>query len=322
VEDVNASLMSLDPPEHSAQRRMVISEFTIRRAQELRPRVQKIVDDHVTAMLDGEKPVDLVQALSLPVTSLVISELLGVPFDDHELFQSASRAMASRDSTPDQRFEADGVLRRYLSDLVAAKEKEADPGDHLIGRVIVKNRDSGVLRHEDIAAMCLSLLLAGHETTSNVISLGTVLLLENPDQLATIRADPTRTAGAVAEILRHTSVIDPSSLRVALADIEVGDMVVSKGDGVVLSAAAANWDDSVFAQPEKLDFDRDARRHLAFGYGIHRCIGENLARVELEVVFNTLFARVPGLRLAAPVEELSYKDGALIYGLHALPVTW
>ena len=327
VDDVNASLMSLDPPEHTAQRRMVTREFTLRRAQELRPHIQKIVDDHLTTMLDGDRPADLVQALSLPVTSLVICELLGVPYSDRQLFQSASKVMASRDSTPDQRYEADGILRGYLSDLVAAKEKEAEetgavPGDHLLGRVIAKNREKRVLRQEDIAAMCLSLLLAGHETTANVISLGTVLLLENPEQLAAIRADPARTPGAVEEILRYTSIIDPSSLRVALADIEVGDMVVKKDDAVVVSAAAANWDDSVFAQPEKLDFDRDAQRQLAFGYGIHRCIGENLARVELEIVFNTLFARVPGLRLAAPVEQLSFKDGAIIYGIHALPVTW
>lgn len=327
VETINASLMSLDPPEHTAQRRMVIPEFTVKRAQELRPGVQKIVDDHITTMLDGDRPADLVQALSLPVTSLVICELLGVPYRDRQLFQSASKVMANPNSTPDQRYEADTTLRAYLSDLVAAKEKEAEeagaaPGDHLLGRVIAKNREKRVLRQEDIAAMCLSLLLAGHETTANVISLGTVLLLENPEQLAAIRADPARTPGAVEEILRHTTIIDPSSLRVALADIETGDMVVKKGDAVVVSAAAANWDDSVFAQPEKLDFDRDARRHLAFGYGIHQCIGQNLARVELEIVFNTLFARIPGLRLAAPVEELSFKDGALIYGIHTLPVTW
>jgi cytochrome P450 len=327
VDDINASLMSLDPPEHTAQRRMVIREFTARRAHELRPHIQTIVDDHVTTMLAGDRPADLVQALALPVTSLVICELLGVPYRDRQLFQSASKVMASRHSTPDQRYEADGTLRGYLSDLVAAKEKEAEetgaaPGDHLIGRVIARNKEERVLRQEDIAAMCLSLLLAGHETTANVISLGTVLLLDHPDQLAAIRADPARTRGAVEEILRHTSIIDPSALRVALADIEVGDMMVKKGDAVVLSSAAANWDDSVFAQPDKLDFDRDARRHLAFGYGIHRCIGENLARVELEIVFNTLFARVPGLRLATPVEELSFKDGALIYGIHTLPVTW
>lgn len=327
VVDVNASLMSLDPPEHTVLTRMVIPEFTHKRTQELRPRVQKIVDEHIAMMLDGDRPTDLVEALGRPVTSQVICEVLGVPYQDRELFQSTSKVMASRHSSSSERYEADAMLRGYLSDLVAARAKEAEqpgavPGDHLIGRVIAKNKEKRVLREEDIAALCLSLLSAGHETTANVISLGTVLLLEHPEQLATIRADPARTAGAVEEILRHTSITDPSGLRVALADIEVGDMVVKAGDGVVVSTAAANWDDGVFAQPENLDFDRDARQQLAFGHGIHRCIAQNLARVELEIVFTTLFARIPGLRLAAPVEELSFKEGALLYGIHTLPVTW
>ncbi|WP_245614252.1 cytochrome P450 [Actinokineospora inagensis] len=326
VEDVNASLMSLDPPEHTLLTRMVIPEFTHKRTQELRPRVQKIVDDHITTMLTGDRPTDLVDALCRPITSQVICEVIGVPYHDRELFQSTSKVMASRNSSSPERYAADAMLRDYLRDLVAAKAKEAEsgaaPGDHLIGRVIAKNQKQRVLRQEDIAALCLALLSAGHETTANVISLGTVLLLENPEQLAAIRADPARTPGAVEEILRHTSITDPSGLRVALADIEVGDMVVKEGDAVVVSTAAANWDDSVFAEPEKLDFDRDARHQLAFGHGIHRCIAQNLARVELEIVFNTLFARVPSLRLAAPVEELSFKDGALLYGIHTLPVTW
>jgi cytochrome P450 len=327
VVEVNASLMSLDPPEHTVLSRMVIPEFTHKRTQELRPRVQKIVDDHITIMLNGDRPADLVEAFGRPVTSQVICEFIGVPYHDRELFQSTSKVMASRHSSSSERYEADAMLRGYFSDLVAAKAKEAEesgaaPGDHLIGRVIAKNQEKRVLPEEDIAALCLALLSAGHETTANVISLGTVLLLENPEQLAAIRADPARTPGAVEEILRHTSITDPSGLRVALADIEVGDMVVKKGDAVVVSTAAANWDESVFAQPEKLDFDRDERPQLAFGHGIHRCIAQNLARVELEIVFNTLFARVPGLRLAAPVEELSFKDGALLYGIHTLPVTW
>jgi cytochrome P450 len=326
-EDVNASLTALDPPEHTVLSRMVIPEFTHKRTQELRPRVQKIVDDHITIMLNGDRPADLVEALCRPVTSQVICEFLGVPYRDRELFHSVSKVMASRNSSSNERWEWGAKLRGYLSDFVATKAKEAEesgaaPGDHLVGRLIAKNQEKRVLQQEDIAALCLSLLSAGHETTANVISLGTVLLLENPEQLAVIRADPTRTPGAVEEILRHTSITDPSGQRVALADIEVGDMVVKKGDAVVVSTAAANWDDSVFPQPEKLDFDRDARHQLAFGHGIHRCIAQNVARVELEIVFNTLFARVPGLRLAAPVEELSFKDGALLYGIHTLPVTW
>lgn len=326
-EDVNASLMSLDPPEHTVLTRMVIPEFTHKRAQTLRPRVQKIVDEHITTMLNGDRPADLVEALCRPVASQVICEVIGVPYHDRELFHSTSKVMASRTATSNERDEADATLRGYLSDLVEEKAKEAEepgavPGDHLIGRVIAKNQEKRVLGLEDIAALCVSLLSAGHETTANVMSLGTVLLLENPEQLAAIRADPSRTPGAVEEILRHTSITDPSGLRVALADIAVGDMVVKKGDAVVVSTAAANWDDSVFARPEKLDFDRDAGQQLAFGHGIHRCVAQNLARVEIEIVFNTLFARIPGLRLAAPVEELSFKDGALLYGIHTLPVTW
>ncbi|WP_370950048.1 cytochrome P450 [Amycolatopsis sp. cg5] len=321
-EGVNASLMSLDPPEHTVLTRMVIPEFTHKRAQTLRPRIQRIVDENLTRMLDGDRPADLVEVLCRPITSQVICEVIGVPYRDRDIFHATSKVMADRNATSHERDEADATLRNYLSDVVAEKAKEAVPGDHLIGRIMAKNKETGVLSEEDIAALCLSLLTAGHETTANVISLGTVLLLENPEQLAAFRADPARTAGAVEEILRHTTITDPSGLRVALADIEVGDMVVKAGDAVVVSTAAANWDETVFPHPEKLDFDRDARQQLAFGHGIHRCIAQNLARVELEIVFTSLFARIPGLRLAAPVEELSFKDGSLLYGLHALPVTW
>jgi cytochrome P450 len=171
-EDVNASLMSLDPPEHTVLTRMVIPEFTHKRAQKLRPRVQKIVDDHITIMLNGDRPTDLVEALCRPVTSQVICEVIGVPYHDRELFQSTSKVMAGRNSSSDERDEADAVLRTYLSDLVAAKAKEAEepgatPGDHVIGRVIARNQEKRVLQQEDIAALCLSLLTAGHETTAD-----------------------------------------------------------------------------------------------------------------------------------------------------------
>ncbi len=320
----NQVLISMDPPVHTFHRRQVIPEFTVKRVQTMRPRIQQIVDDCIAEILAGPKPVDLVSTLALPVPSLVICELLGVPYADHDFFQANTKVAISRTATPEQRSTSAVELTDYLDALVTAKERE--PGDDLLGRLILKYRATEDLpadeAHRLTVGMARILLVAGHETTANMISLGVTMLLEKPDQLAELKADPTLTPAAVEEMLRHFSIADGVTARVVLEDMEIGGVTLRAGEGVIALNGAANHDGEVFANPGEFDIHRGARHHVAFGYGVHQCIGQNLARVELEIVFNTLFARIPDLRLTVPMAELPFKDDAFVYGLYELPVTW
>jgi cytochrome P450 len=310
-----ASLISMDPPEHGPARRAVVGEFTVKRMAALRPRIQEIVDEHLDAMLAGPKPADLVQALSLPVPSLVICELLGVPYADHEFFQTRSAKLLRRTTPPEERVAAVDELRDYLDALITRKEQE--PGDDLLSRQLGKTPD-----REELVSLGFLLLIAGHETTANMISLGTLALLEHPEALATIREDPAKTPNAVEELLRYFTIAEFAASRVATEDVELGGVLIRKGEGVVALGNTANRDPEAFDHPDELDVNRGARHHVAFGFGAHQCLGQNLARMELQIVFDTLFRRVPGLRLAVPAGELPFKDDANVYGLYELPVTW
>jgi cytochrome P450 len=318
LKQMNLSLISMDPPEHPMHRRLLISEFTMKRMQVLRARIQEIVDERIDALLAADRPADLVTELSMPVPSLVISELLGIPYPDRDFFQPVAMRMVSRDSSPQIRAAAAQELATYLHELVIAKEK--DPTDDLLGRLILKNREDPVMSHDDITNLARLLLIAGHVTTTDMISLGTVALLENPDQLALIREDPDLTGDAVEEALRYFGIADMS--RAILEDIEIGGVVMRKGEGVICAAVAANWDGEVYAHPERFDIRRGGWHHFSFGHGAHQCIGQHLARLELEIVFKTLFSRIPTLRLAAPVDELPFKHDATLYGIYSVPVTW
>jgi cytochrome P450 len=315
------TLISMDAPEHGPARRAVLGEFTVKRLASLRPRIQEIVDHYLDEMLASEtRSADLVAAFAQPVPSLVICEQLGVPYADHEFFQSRSKTLLRTTSTVDEVRAASDELRAYLGKLVT--EKENEPTDDLLGRQIAKHRAEGTEDHDALVSLSVLLLIAGHETTANMISLGTVALLNQPDQITALRADPAKTLGAVEELLRQFTIAEFVTSRIAVADTTIGGVEVKAGEGVVTLGNAANHDPDVFADPERLDISRGARNHVAFGYGAHQCLGQNLARVELQVVFDTLFARAPTLRVAVPVSELDFKDDASIYGLHSLPVTW
>jgi cytochrome P450 len=306
------------PPEHGQARRAVIGEFTVRRIAAMRPRIQQIVDEHLDAILTGPRPVDLVEALCLP--SLVICELLGVTYSDHAIFQARSSEILSRTTSAEQRLSAVEEMLSYLGKLVAAKAKS--PTDDLIGRQIRKQQEVGSVDFEELVGLAFLLLVAGHETTVNMISLGTLALLERPDDVIAIRHDPGKIPGAVKELLRYFTIAEFETSRMAFEDVELGGVLIRAGEGVVTLVNTANRDPAAFERPDELGIERGARHHLAFGYGAHQRLGQNLARSEMQIVFDTLFRRVPGLRLAVPPDELSFKDDASIYGLHALPVTW
>jgi cytochrome P450 len=310
------SLIGMDPPEHGPARRAVVGEFTVRRMAALRPRIQQIVDEHIDAMLAGPCPTDLVKALSLPVPSLVICELLGVPYVDHDFFQQHTANLLRRTTAPEVRENAVNAIRSYIERLVDEKRKA--PGEDLLSRQIAL---PGADR-DDVVSLGFLLLVAGHETTANMISLGVMTLLEEPAQLAALRADPSITPKAVEELLRYFTIAEFATSRVAIEDVEIGGVLVHAGEGVVALGNAANRDPAAFDNGDALDIERGARHHVAFGFGAHQCLGQNLARMELQIVFDTLFQRVPGLRLAATIDDLPFKNDAAIYGLYELPVSW
>lgn len=320
LESMRPVMLAMDPPVHTAQRKMVLAEFTRRQVARLRPGIQTVVTDRIAELEQGGRTADLVADFSVPVTSLVICELLGVPYGDRDFFQARTRALVSVDADPDDRTASHGALTEYFGRLLDAKR--SDPGDDLLSRLVAKNDTEETLDHDELVKMANVLLVGGLETTANMIGLGVVGLLENPGQLDGLRDDPTRWPAAVDELLRFFSIADQVTSRVATADFTIGDVVIRAGEGVIGLSASANHDSSVFDDPGVLDVSRDARHHLAFGKGIHLCIGQNLARLELEVALSTLFERLPGLRLGCAVDELPLTAEGGLHGVRRLPVTW
>ncbi|GLY85514.1 cytochrome P450 [Actinoallomurus iriomotensis] len=320
-EGSSISFILMDDPEHARLRRMVTAPFAIKRVRALRPAVQKIVDGLIDDLLAGPKPADLVEAFALPVPSLVICELLGVPYTDHGFFQSKSSTIIKRDAAPEQRFAASQALSTYLDALMG--DKLDRPGDDLLSGLAERVR-AGELTRGEAAQMGVLLLIAGHETTANMIALGTLALLEHPDQLAILRDTDDRAvvASAVEELLRYLNITHNGRRRVALEDIEIAGRLIRAGEGVILANDVGNRDPRVFPEPDRLDLRRDARRHVAFGFGVHQCLGQPLARLELEVVYGTLYRRVPTLRLATELERVPFKHDGSVYGVYELPVTW
>ncbi|MFD0249563.1 cytochrome P450 [Streptomyces sp. NPDC127113] len=312
------ALLGVDDPEHRAQRRMVIPEFTLKRAAAMRPRIQEIVDERLDAMTARGRSADLVPAFALPVPSMVICALLGVPYADHDFFEEQSRRLL-RGPRPEDTLDARDRLESYLGELVDRKRKE--PGEGLLDDLVRQQLSEGALDRGQLIAFAVILLVAGHETTANMISLGTFTLLRNPGRLAELRADPGLLPGAVEELMRMLSIAD-GLLRTAVEDIEVEGRTIRAGDGVVFATSVINRDETVYPEPDTLDWHRPARHHVAFGFGIHQCLGQNLARAELEIALRSLFERLPELRLAAPAEEIPFKPGDTIQGMLALPVAW
>jgi cytochrome P450 len=316
------SVFTSDGEEHTRFRRMLSKPFTFKRVEGLRPAIQQITDEHIDAMLAGGQPADLVTALALPIPSLVISQLLGVPYGDAEFFQRHANIGLARYATGDDTAKGAAGLSKYLADLVEAKTK--CPAEDAVSDLAERVR-AGELSVREAAQLGTGLLIAGHETTANMIGLGVLALLQNPDQLTVLRDadDPKVIANAVEELLRYLSVIQNGQRRVALEDIEIAGEIIRAGEGIIIDLAPANWDSNAFDEPDRLYLHRsNAGQHVAFGYGRHQCVGQQLARAELQIVFHTLFHRIPTMQLAVPIEEVPLKHDRLAYGVYELPVTW
>ncbi|MBB4891133.1 pentalenic acid synthase [Streptomyces olivoverticillatus] len=319
--DVEIPLIGVDDPRHSRQRRMLIPHFGTKRIAAMRPQIQRIVDGLIDTMLAKGNEAELVSAYALPVPSMVICALLGVPYGDHEFFESRSRALLAA-PTAEEAAEARVELQDYLHRLIDTRQGESGGGlEGILGELVSERLAEGELDRDELVMMALVLLIAGHETTSNMIALGTFTLLEHPDQLEALRAEPALMPGAVEELLRYLSIAD-GLVRVATEDVEIAGRTIRAGEGVLLATSVINRDAGAYERPDALDVRRSARHHVAFGYGVHQCLGQNLARTEMEIALGTLITRIPTLRLAVAPDEIPVKPADTLQGIYALPVAW
>ncbi|MFE0046001.1 cytochrome P450 [Streptomyces albireticuli] len=307
-------LTGIDAPEHTRYRRLLMGKFTVRRMRALTSRVEEITAECLDAMERRGPSVDLVAAFAHPVPALMICELLGVPEADREDFQRTAAGMSDPEATLEQMMESLTSLTERVHALVPAKR--AHPTDDLLSDLTTTD-----LTDEELAGIGSFLLAAGLDTTANMLGLGTFALLRNPLQAAALRAEPELADQAVEELLRYLTITH-TGFRAALEDVELEGQLIRAGETVTLSVQAANRDPERFPDPDVLDLRRSTTGHMAFGHGIHQCLGQQLARVEMRVAFPALFTRFPTLRLACPPEEVPLRTDQSIYGVHRLPVTW
>ncbi|GAA1661597.1 cytochrome P450 [Glycomyces endophyticus] len=305
-----------DPPEHTRLRRKVTGVFTVKRMRELEPRIADIVDARVEALREAGPGADLVREFALPVPALVICEMLGVPYEDRDAFQRNSADMLDLARSVEDRNKSMAELFGYLMQLVPAKR--AEPGEDMLSALAADDEVHDV----EAAGMGLILLVAGHETTANMLALGTMALLEHPDQLARLTGAPVLWPAAVEELLRYLTVAHNGVMRIVKEDAEIDGRRFRAGEHVTVALQAANRDPGKYERPGDLDVERDAQGHMAFGHGLHQCVGQQLARVEMRIGFAKLFAAFPGLRLAVPSEQIPMRSDMAVYGVHTLPVEW
>jgi cytochrome P450 len=321
------SFLRMDPPDHTVYRRLLSKNFMIKRVEALRPAIQDLVDRTIDAMLASpDRRADFVRAVALPVPSTVLSWVLGVPEQDREFFNlTTERAFDSGDGTdPDKlagAVQALQALLGYIDGLVSEREAAQDPGEDILGQLVAACRVGTIPRNQVISAGVL-LTTAGHDTTASMTALGTLTLLQHPDQLDELRRNPELIPDAIEELLRYLTIVHLVVVRVATEDIEIGGSIIPAGEGIIPLNLSANRDDAHFPDPDRFDIHRKARDHFAFGFGMHQCIGQPLARVELHVIFETLLRRVPTLRLAEPIEQVPFKTWSVINGVFQLPVGW
>lgn len=311
-------LMDYDPPEHTQLRQILAPEFTLRRIRRLEPRIVSIVTECLDAMERARPPIDLVAAFADPVPGAVLCELIGVARDDRGDFLRRCQAFLAPDRARQRRAAAGEALSRYLAAMVARRRQ--DPDDSFLGMLVRDHGDE--VTDNELRGVCVLLVLAGLENISGMLSLGTLVLLDHPDQLAAVRDDPEAVDGAVEELLRYLSTPHAPTPRTAIEDVIVGDELIRAGEHVICSIPMANLDTALLAEPHRLDITREPAAHVAFGHGIHHCLGAALARIELRIAYPALLRRFPGLRPAVPEQEVLFRVHAVAYGVDRLPVAW
>lgn len=314
------SLITDDPPEHTRLRRMLTGEFTVRRIRRLQPRIEEIVTQHLDTMQAHGSPVDLVAEFALPIPSLVICELLGVPYDGRGEFQELARGRLDMRRPVEERRKIGEASREMMVELVERQRIEPDEG--MIGMLIREHGDE--LTNEELVSVSDLLLLAGHETTSNMLGVGTLLLLQHPDQTALLR--DTEDGGlidqAIEELMRYLSIVHGVLPRYAKQDVEIGGQLIKAGEMALCSLPAANRDPALTEDADRFDIGRKQTSHVAFGHGIHHCLGAPLARMEMRIAYPALLRRFPTLRSVRPVDEVAFRHFSVVYGVESLPVAW
>ncbi|EHY88333.1 cytochrome P450 [Saccharomonospora azurea NA-128] len=316
VDDNPGGLGFADPPVHTRLRRLLTPEFTMRRLARLKPGIERIVNERLDAMAKVDGPVDLVEEFALPIPSLVICELLGVPYEDRDEFQHLAV----------QRFDlfggagaSLGAISESLEYLLGVVRKEREnPGDGLLGMIIKDHGDN--VDDRELAGLADGVLTGGFETTASMLSLGALVLLQDQDIFKRVRDDDEVVHGFVEELLRYLTVVQVAFPRFAREDIEIGGRTIAQGDMVVVSLSGANRDEALGERLEVFDGTRPPTSHLAFGYGVHRCVGAELARMELRAAYPALVRRFPSMRLAVPAAELDFRKTSIVYGVEKLPV--
>jgi len=312
-------LTMIDPPMHTLHRGAVLREFTVKAIESLRGDAETIVGDLIDAMERMGPPVDLIKVLGAPVPARFTCRLLGAPYSDGEFFQERLTVRFSPTSPAESVYGAEDGLRSYFAALV--DDRLAEPRDDLSTRLVNDHVRTGRISAEEAATILHILLIGGFDTTKQMIALGTLTLMEHPDQLAKLKADPSGWRNAVEELLRYITLIQ-SERRACTADTVIGGQTIRAGEGVLVLLNSANRDAAVFDSADVLDVERNAVRHVAFGSGIHQCLGQAVARMLLQLAYPRLFDRFESLRLAVPFESLSFRESSSLFGVDELPVAW
>jgi cytochrome P450 len=309
----------MDPPQHTEHRRMLTQDFSVNFVKEMEDEIQSIVDETIDEMLAGSgRSADLVHAIALPIPLRVIGRILGIPYADVVPLNRMLSGTAGFNLDPQEAKNSYARLNDYVSGLIA--QKEVNPSTGTISRLISEQLHTGKLDRPGLVRLILFLLLVGHETTASMISLGTLMLLQHDEQREQLTRDPSLMPGAVEELLRYLSIVHLTSCRVAIEDIEIGGETIKAGEGIVALLSSANRDKSQFENPDVLDFNRGAKGHIAFGFGVHQCLGQTLARAELRMTLNSILQKIPTLKLAQSVDDLKFKD--YINGVQSMMVAW
>jgi cytochrome P450 PksS len=318
---LSQNMLDLDAPDHTRLRALVHQAFTPRRIEQLRARIQILCDDLLQAA-QAQRRLELIQAYALPIPLTIIAELLGVPAADRPAFRRWSEHVAAVSSAADFVRALPGIWRivRYLRELRA--RRQFDPQDDLLTALVEAEDTGGRLSEDELLGMVFLLLLAGHETTVNLIGNGVLTLIEHPEQCALLRQNPALIKPAVEELARYASPVIMATERYAREDLTISGVAIPRGELVLAAIASANRDERQFADPDRLDLLREPNHHLAFGQGIHYCLGAPLARMEAQIALTTLLRRLPDLRLSQPARSLRWRPGVFVRGLEQLPIAY